>query len=202
MNNLLDRLRGAWDDLNDRERRLLSALGAVAVAVVLGFPLFWTASENGEIEAENAKLREVLELMGQRRPQLQLLAEARRTASARYSRRTPPLGSHLEELAGRQSLTIREVTDQPEKAIGNYRRRSVTAAINDAGLTGIVNLLSDVAGSQYPVAVESIQLEHYQPGDTYRFKVGIVTFDRKQVEASGEPGGKGAQSAARKPSEG
>lgn len=202
MNGLLDRVRGAWDDLNDRERRLVTVLAAVAVAFILGFPLFWTASENAEIEAENAKLREVLELMGQRRPQLQLMAEARRTASQRYAQRTPPLGSYLEDAAKQQNLTIREVTDQPEKTVGNYRRRSVTAAINDAGLTGIVNLLAHIAGDRYPVAVESIQLEHYQPGDTYRFKVGIVTFDRQQVESSDDAGGKGAQTAARKPGEG
>jgi type II secretory pathway component PulM len=201
MTRLLDRLRGAWDDLNDRERRLLSVLGAVAVAFVLGFPLFWTASENAEIEAENAKLREVLELMGQRRPQLQLMAEARRTASQRYAQRTPPLGSYLEEAAGRQSLSIREVTDQPEKSVGNYRRRSVTAAINEAGLTGIVNLLADIAGSPYPVAVESIQLEHYQPGDTYRFKIGVVTFDR-QERKTGADDDKEARTGARTPSEG
>jgi hypothetical protein len=201
MNSLLDRLRGAWDDLNDRERRLVSVLGAIAVAFVLGFPLFWTASENADIEAENTKLREVLELMGQKRPQLQLMAEARRSASQRYATRTPPLGTYLEGEAGKQSLTIREVTDQPEKSVGLYRRRSVTAAINEAGLTGIVNLLSDVAGSPYPVAVESIQLEHYQPGDTYRFKLGIVTFDRTK-SSDAEAGGKGAQKAGSKPGEG
>jgi hypothetical protein len=198
MTSLLDRLRGAWDDLNDRERRLVSVLGAIAVAFVLGFPLFWTASENADIEAENTKLREVLELMGQRRPQLQLMAEARRTASQRYARPSPPLGSYLEGEAGKQALTIREVTDQPEKTVGNFRRRSVTAAINEAGLTAIVNLLSDVASSAYPVAVESIQLEHYQPGDTYRFKLGIVTFDRKRSSDS-EEGDKAAQTAERKP---
>ena len=200
--NPLDRMRAAWDDLNDRERRMLGMLAAVAVAFVLGFPLFWTASENAEIEEENAKLREVLELMGQRRPQLELMAEARRTSSQRYAQRTPPLGSYLEELAGRQSLSIGEVTDQPEKTVGNYRRRSVNAAINESGLTGIVNLLAEIAGSAYPVAVESIQLEHYQPGDTYRFKVGVVTFDRKPPEAGDKGDEKGAQTAARRPTGG
>jgi len=201
MTRLLDRLRGAWDDLNDRERRLVGALGTVLIAFVLGFPLFWTARENAEIEAENEKLREVLDLMGQRRSQLQQLAEARRSASERYARRTPPLGSFLEDEAKQQGLTIREVTDQPEKSIGNYRRRGVTASINDSGLTGIVNLLSAIEGSPYPVAVESIQLEHYQPGDTYRFKIGVVAFDRQQRKA-GDEDDKEARSGARPPREG
>jgi hypothetical protein len=195
MNRLIDRLRGFWDDLNDRERRMVGALGALFVAFVLGFPLFWTARENSAIEEENEQLRAVLELIGERGVQLEQLAEARRTASQRYAQRTPPLGSFLEDEAKRQGLTLREVTDQPEKSVGNYHRRSVTASIQDANLTGVVNLLSAIAGSRYPVAVESIQLEHYQPGDNYRFKIGVVTFDRKSAAATTDESAKGGKKA-------
>lgn len=181
MSRLLDRMRGAWDDLNDRERRLVSALAAVMVAFVLGFPLFWTARENASIEEDNAQLRDVLELIAERGPQLAQLADARRTASQRYARRTPPLGSFLEDEAKRHGLTLREVTDQPEKTVGSYRRRSVSASIQDANLTGIVDLLAAISTSRYPVAVESLQIEHFQTGDKYRLKLGIVTFDRKSA---------------------
>jgi hypothetical protein len=186
MNRLLDRLRSTWDDLNDRERRMVAVLAAVFVAFVLGFPLFWTARENSSIEEENEQLRAVLDMIRERGPQLEQLAEARRTASQRYAQRTPPLGSFLEDEARQQGMTLREVTDQPEKSVGNYHRRSVTASIQDANLTGIVNLLASIEGSPYPVAVESIQLEHYQPGDNYRVKVGVVTFDRKSGASAGD----------------
>jgi type II secretory pathway component PulM len=189
MNQLIDRIRGTWDGLNDRERRLIGAMLAVVVAFVLGFPLFWTARTNVEIEQENEQLRAVLDEIAQRGPQLEQLAEARRTAAQRYGRRTPPLGTFLEDEAKRHGLTLREVTDQPEKSVGNYHRRSVSASIQDANLTGIINLLSSVASSQYPVAVESIQIEHYQPGDNYRFKIGIVTFDRQSAKAGGGAAG-------------
>src|SRR5262245_1350894 len=123
-----------WDDLNDRERRLFGTLAAVLVAFVLGFPLFWTARENSEIEQENQHLRSVLELIAERHSELQLLAENRRTAAQRYARRTPPLGSFLEQQAKDQNLKIQEVTDQPEKSVGNYHRRSVSASIAEANL--------------------------------------------------------------------
>jgi len=201
VNRLLDRLRGIWDDLNDRERRLFGTLGAVLVAFVLGFPLFWTARENAEIEAENAHLRSVLELIAERHDELALLAQSRRNAAQRYLRRTPPLGSFLEEQASQQNLKIQEVTDQPEKSVGNYHRRRVTATIAEANLTGIVNLLGAIAASPFPVAVESIQIEHYQPGDTYRIKFGIVTYDRKQVKPD-KADDKEARRAGSEPSEG
>jgi hypothetical protein len=180
VNQLLDRLRSVWDGFNDRERRLFLAMAAVLCAFVLGFPLFWTARENAEIEQDNAELRAVLALLSERKGELEQLAAAKRSASARYNRTAGPLGTFLEDEARKQNLTIREVNDQPEKTVGNYRRRSVTASINEAGLTGIINLLSAIASSDKPVAVESIQLEHYQPGDTYRVKVGVVAFDKKE----------------------
>jgi hypothetical protein len=195
MTGLLERIRGAWDDLNDRERRLVGTLAVAGAIFLLGFPLFWVMRGNTEIEDENAQLRVALRLLGEKRAQLMALAEARRTSETRYSRRTPPLGSFLEEEAKKHGLTIREMTDQPEKTAGNYHRRSVRASINDVGLTGIVDLLSGIERSPYPVAVDHIQIEHYQPGDMYRVKVGVLTFDKQQRGASSASPGSGAANA-------
>src|ERR1051326_9132923 len=111
MRDFLDRLRGAWDELNDREKRLVGAPGIVLGLFVLGLPLFWTAHQNSEIEQENEQLRSVLELIGTRRAQLEAMAQARRSAEALYARTTPPLGSFLEEQAKKHGLDVREVTD-------------------------------------------------------------------------------------------
>jgi type II secretory pathway component PulM len=183
MNQLLERLRGAWEALNDREKSLVGALGLLLALFVLGFPLFWTVHQNGAIADENEQIKKTLELIDSRRAQLLAVAEARKSSAARYKNRTPPLGSFLEEQAKRFSLTIREVTDQPEKSTGGYHRRSVRASINDVGLTGVIDLLSSLVTSPYPVAVDQIQIEHFQPGDTYRFKLGVLTFDKTEAKA-------------------
>jgi hypothetical protein len=47
-----------------------------------------------------------------------------------------------------------------------------------------MNLLSGIVGTQYPVAIDHVQIEHYQPGDKYRFKLGVRTFDRKATAAT------------------
>jgi hypothetical protein len=180
MNGVLDRMRQSWEDLNDRERRLLLALGVGVAVFLLGFPLFWVSRTNAELQEGNAELRSVLQLLAERRAQLKSLADARRSAEARYARRTPPLGSFLEEEAKKHNLTIREITDQPEKTAGSYHRRSVRASINDVGLTGIIDLLSGIVQSPYPVAIDHVQIEHYQAGDSYRVRVGVLTFDKQQ----------------------
>lgn len=183
MKDVLDRFRGSWDALNERERRLFGVLGAAFLAAVITLPLFLTMQQNAEIEEHNTQLRSVLELIAKERPKLQQLTEARRSSSARYANKTPPLGSYLEGEASKHGLTIREVTDQPEKSTGNYRRRSATASIAEVDLTNLMNLLSGIVSSNYPVAIEHVQIEHYQPGDKYRFSLGVVTFDKK-TEAS------------------
>jgi hypothetical protein len=190
INQWLDRVRGAWDDLNDRERRLVGVLAVAAAVFVLGFPLFWATRGNAELEENNSRLRSVLSLIAEKRMALKAMADARRSADARYSHRTPPLGSFLEEEGKKHGLTIREITDQPEKMAGNYHRRSVRASINDVGLTGVVDLLTGIVQSQYPVAIDHIQIEHYHPGDTYRVRIGVLTFD-KQPKAAGPEAGLG-----------
>jgi DNA helicase IV len=179
----LERLRETWEGFNDRERMLVGGLGLLLCAFLLGFPLFWTARQNADIEDKNAELRTVLTLIQQKRPQLQQLAQARTEAEQRYKNTTPPLGSFIESEAKRHGLSIKEVTDQPEKTSGRYTRRSVTASIAEVDLTGIMNLLSGIAGTQYPVAIDHVQIEHYQSGDKYRFKLGVRTFDRKAATA-------------------
>jgi hypothetical protein len=187
----LDRLRTSWDALNERERRLFTGLGGLFLAFMLGFPLFLTMRQNAEIEEHNEQLRAVLQQLAQERPKLQQLAEARRTSSARYANKTPPLGSYLEGEASKHGITIREVTDQPEKSTGNYRRRSATASIAEIDLTKMMNLLSGIVASRYPVAIQHVQIEHYTPGDKYHFSLGVVTFDRK-AESVAEAGKSGS----------
>jgi hypothetical protein len=43
----------------------------------------------------------------------------------------------------------------------------------------LLKLLSGIVSSSYPVAIQHVQVEHYQPGDKYRLSFGVVTFDRK-----------------------
>jgi hypothetical protein len=193
----LERLRETWEGLNDRERMLVGGLGLLFCMFLLGFPLLWTARQNADIEDRNAQLRSVLELIQQKRPQLQQLAQARTEAEQRYKNPTPPLGSFIESEAKRHGLNIKEITDQPEKTSGRYTRRSATASIAEVDLTGIMNLLSGIASTSYPVAIDHVQIEHYQSGDKYRLKLGVRTFDRKAASAE-----KAAKDGAASTSEG
>lgn len=165
--------------LNAREQRLLLALGGVVIVLILAVPVWLIVQQNAEIEDENTAARALLAELTTEGPRLKLLAEAQRADLARFRRKTPPLGSFLEAEAKKHGLSLREVTDQPEKAFGRYLRRSVRASIPDVGLTAVVQLLSGIIASPYPVAIDHVQIEHFNPGDVYNLKLGIVTYDRE-----------------------
>lgn len=179
MDELLERLRLFWDGLNDRERRLVGALGIIVAAFALCFPLLWIADYNSELEEENADIRAALERLQTEGGRLRQLADARKAAQELYKRKTPALASFLEAQASKQDLKLQEVTDQPEKTVGNYHRRNIRASIPDVDLTRAVNLLSGIASAGYPVAIDHLQIEHYKGGDAYNLKFGVLTFDKQ-----------------------
>ena len=193
MNNpLFERLRQTWENLNDRERRMLTILGAVFAALLLLLPPVLLVMDNAELEAENAELRTVVEQLDAQRTRLARLTQERQTAEQRYMNKTPPLGSFLESEAKKQGLTLQEVTDQPEKTVGRFLRRSVTVSLPQVALTPLINLLSSIVESGHPVAVDQLQIDHYQPGDQFNVKLGVLTFDKLSAgtaKAAEETGG-------------
>lgn len=192
MNNLIERLRASWYNLNDRERRMLSLLGGVVLVLMLLLPPLMLSLSNSDLQSENDELRSVLAELSRQRGKLMRLAQERKNAEARYSNKTPPLGSFLEAEAKKQGLTLQEVTDQPEKTVGHYQRRSVTVSLPQTGLTPVIQLMSSIVQSGHPVAIQEIQLDHYQPGDSYNVRLGILTYDKISAardEDKNKPGG-------------
>ena len=182
MNNaFFDRLRASWENLNERERRMLSILGGVIATLLLILPPILLLLDNADLEAQNTELRNVVEQLNTQRAKLGRIAQERRAAEQRYLNKTPPLGSFLESEAKKQGLTLQEVTDQPEKTVGHFLRRSVTVALPQVALTPLINLLSSIVESSHPVAVDQLQIDHFQPGDQFNVKLGILTFDKQSA---------------------
>jgi hypothetical protein len=162
------------------------------LALLLLLPPLMLGMGNSELESQNQELRAVLDQLSRQRGRLMQLAQERKNAEARYQNKTPPLGSFLESEAKKQGLTLQEVTDQPEKTVGRYQRRSVTVTLPPAtGLTPIIQLLSSIVQSGHPVAIQEIQLDHFQPGDQYSVKLGILTYDKLAATADSKPKSEG-----------
>ena len=179
MNEIIERVRQGFEHLNEREQRLVVALGVIFAAFLLALPLLLMHNGNKELEEENQKLQALIDRITDRAPQYAQLAGAQAAATRLYQNKTPPLGSFVEVEAKKQGLTVKEVNDQPEKSTGGYLRRSVNVSLPGVALTPTLNLMSSMVASPFPVAVEQVQIEHYQSGDRFNVKLGVLTFDKE-----------------------
>lgn len=200
MNELLSQLKDSFDNLSAREKRLVAAMGVIFGALVLCLPLVLMNSRNSDLQDENDALRAVLAEIAKDGPKYAMLAEERRQAKARYLNKTPALGSFLESEASKQGLDVKEFTDQPQKKEGSFVKRNVRVSLPNVALTPVMNLLSSVVTSNYPVAIEQIQIEHYRNGDQYNVKLGVLTYDRMTADKSSDKQTK-AKSAESEPEE-
>ncbi|MEM9067418.1 MAG: hypothetical protein AAGE52_02900 [Myxococcota bacterium] len=189
--DFVGRIQSSIDNLNDRERKLLTALGGVFIAIVVLLPLYLVTSSISDIETENEEIASVLRDIRNAQGTLAQRQAEREASAARYGRPAPPLGSFIEARASEQELTLREVTDQPEKVLGDFTRRNVRATMPGVNLRPVVKMFTAIENSPFPVAVERIQIEHFRPGDNYNVQVGVIAFDREQPE-SGESGMRGS----------
>lgn len=182
----IERLQVIWANFNEREKLIVSVLGALLGLFVFALPLLIAAFTNASVEEENAELRALGQKLVAQRDKLVETAKENRIAERRYEQKAPPLGGFLETLTRDQGLTIREVADQPEKNLGKYRRRNVRIQLTEAGLAPLINLMSAVETSSYPLAIEQIVLDHFQTGDKYQLRLGVVTYDKEGARPASE----------------
>ena len=195
MSGLMESLRRSWQGLNERERRLVGLMGLTLVGLVIFGIFYMSQSAVSDVESENQALETALADIGRARTRLLARAAERDVAERRYATKAPPLGSFVEANARDNELTLREVVDQPSEVSGRYTRRAVNVQLPNVNLRPIVDLMAAIENSPYPVAIEQIHVEHFQAGDQYNVKLGVVAYDR-----AGPAAGSGAATtAARRP---
>lgn len=177
----LDGARAAFENLNERERKLVLVLGIVLVVLVVFLPLYLLTSSVSDIEEENEQIREALREISQHGGELAEWDAQRQAAERRYRNPAPPLGSFLEAKA-REAGYDRplEVTDQPEKVEGGFTRRNTRASLPNVDLRTAIDMMTAIENSPYPVAIERLHVEHFQTGDRYNIQLGVVAFDKER----------------------
>ena len=182
MSSWLESLRRSWDALSERERRLVSLLG-LAFGVCLVFAGFYlSATAASDVEDENDEIVAILRRISEERPRLLQKIAERREAQERYNTKAPSLGSFLESTARESGLAVRDVTDQPEEVQGAYRKRGVRVTMPGVGIKAAIKMLEAIENSPYPIAIERIQIEHFQTGDNYNIQLGVAAWDKTTPE--------------------
>jgi type II secretory pathway component PulM len=195
--SVFDSLRESWEKLSDRERRLLGIGGAVFVMMLVFGALWTTSSALAEVEEERDELRKVLSDIELKGDVLEKRMAERKAIEARFETKLPALAAFVESKAREQALEVRQVVEEPQKDVNGYRRYSVRVSFSGVSLRPVVKLLASIAEERAAIAVDRIQIQHYQPGDSYKFDVGIVGFEPPKggtkAKAAGEGEGEKAE---------
>lgn len=192
-------LQDALENLTEREQRLVGLLGVIFAVMVIALPLFLLVSSISDIETENAAIRRTLRDLHREQPRIAAREAQREANAARYRQKAPPLGSFVEAQAQGQGLTVREVNDQPDKVIGNFRRRHVRASMPRVELRPAIKLLQAIENSDYPVGLERIQIEHFRSGQGFDVQVGVIAYEtHEEASDAAEEESAGASSMRRR----
>jgi general secretion pathway protein M len=173
----LDGLRESWEKLSDRERRMLSIMGAVVAAMVAFVAVWTTSSALAEVEEERDSIRSVLADIDRAKDVLAKRLAERQAVEARYNNKAPPLAAFVEDRAKEEGLEVRQVVEDPEKVSGGYRRQSVRVSFSGVSLRPIMHLLATIDDERAPIAVERILIEHYSQGDSYKVDLGVASYE-------------------------
>ena len=190
----LDALRESWEKLSDRERRMLSIMGAV-VGVMITFVIVWTTTTSlAEVEQERDDIRSVLADIDRAGAILDKREADRRAIEQRYLNRAPALAAYVEGKAKEEGLEVRQVVEDPEKVAGGYRRQAVRVSFSGVSLRPIMHLLASIDDERSPIAVERILIEHYSPGDSFKVDLSIASYEpvKKEPAKAAKPA-EGAQ---------
>ena len=178
--NALDGLSGYWDNLTDRERKLLGGLGAVLAALLILLPVYLLSTSISDLEEDNAEISRALRDIASSRGRLAAQQSVRLAAEQRYRQRAPSRGSFLEGKAGElDGISVSDVQHEPEREEGNFRIRHTRARFQGTGLRNAILLLQSIKNARYPVAVERIHVDHNQSGDRYNFQIGVLAYARQ-----------------------
>lgn len=173
-------LRGTYENLNERERRLVLILGVVLLLFLTVLPVFVLTASVSSLEGENTELRAVIREFNRKGDKLRELAARRKAMTARYKRKPPQLSTFVAEKAQKFGMEVREFSDQPDKKVGLFTKHHVRIKLpNGVGLQPTMKLLEAIDNSPYPIAIERVKIEHYQPGDAYNgIEVDVISFER------------------------
>ena len=179
---MFDSMREAWEKLSDRERGLLGMSAGVFVLMIVFVAVYTTSSAVAEVEEERDQIRKMLNDIEIAGDLLQKRMAERKAAEARFDVKMPALAAFVEGKAREQGLEVRQVLDEPVKDISGYRRHSVRVSFTGVSLRPVMKMLANIAEERAPIAIDDIQIQHYQPGDSYKVDLGIVGFEAPKAK--------------------
>lgn len=187
---MIDGLRSYWENLTDRERRMLSVLGGVGALIVVVLPVFFLSRSIAQLEEKNEEIGASLRLISRSRGEIAAMRAEQTAREVRYAQGAPG-EDWLPNVVQKQGLSFSRVQHQPDRVVGDYTIHTTRASFRETGLRAAILLLAELKNDRHMVAIERIHVDHNRAGDQYNLEVGVLTFKKDGASApdAGVPAG-------------
>ena len=163
MNEILNRLRAAWENFSPRERMLLSIVAALFTLMLFSLAVvrpILSASQHAHERVVDAE-REIAAMLRLRNEYDQING---RLASVeqliRASRDRTGIRTLLESLASRSAVKIDSMEERPSANSDNYRETKVEVSLKNVTLTQTVNYLHNIESAERVLSVKSLRIKN------------------------------------------
>lgn len=192
MAKAIDNLRERWERITPREQKLVMALGATAVFIVLALIGFDINDRLTALEDKNQRTRKALSIL---RDTLSSNVSRDSKASKVEIPDTPTeLESYLEDIGKEVGVTIPGYSPRPKATRGIYTEVSTRIQVRNIDILQLTSLLEQIESKSKVVVVTDMHIKrHFREQDKLDAELVVSTYYREPKKADGE-GGSGTAS--------
>jgi general secretion pathway protein M len=178
-------------EMNARERKLVTLLGAIGGVVLLLAVPFGVEALIHSARSDNDDLRQALSDVQDARVRVRERQAKKDAIAQRYARHAPSLAGYLEQTARQEKLEVTESTPLPDVPHGKrYVEHGSNIRLKKTGMLPLARFLEDIEKSGFPLSVSRLNLRKRSgENDSYDVEVAVSSYDRVEVPTPPAPSG-------------
>ncbi|MCG5054811.1 MAG: type II secretion system protein M [Myxococcales bacterium] len=175
---------GEWDRMAPRERRLVAALGAAVVLMVMFVGGFMFFSSLGDVETRNEEIRDALKAIARNRNEYLEAKGQMRALEVRIGSIPPQLATDLEAAAREVGIQIPETNERPAAAVGKrYMEHNVDVTLRQVDLQQLARFLHKLETGQHMIYVTRLDVRRrFAEKDKLDVKLTASGIERVQAQ--------------------
>jgi type II secretory pathway component PulM len=196
------RLAAEWERLAPREKRWVTVLGALVVSASILLGGWLTTSRIGDLQDENAAIREALSAIAQHRGEYLEAKSRNAVQEARIGNDPPQLTADLEAASRAENVQIAESSERPAAPAGRrYIEHDMDIKIRETDLQSLTKFMRRVETGPRLVFFTRLELKHRYSDDSDKLDVELTAtaFERvRDDKTKKKPDGKSGANGEKK----
>jgi type II secretory pathway component PulM len=193
------RLAAEWERLAPREKRWVTVLLVLVVSASILLGGWLTMNRIGDLQDENAAIREALSAIAQHRDEYLEAKSRNAVQEARIGNDPPQLTADLETASRAENVQIAESSERPAAPAGRrYIEHDMDIKIRETDLQSLTKFLRRVETGPRLVFFTRLELKHRYSDDSDQLDVELtataferVRDDKTKRKPDGKSGGNG-----------